>query len=80
MNLAYNKPARQSHTPDVVTDAASNAVNGIFNNNDYSNTGSSGGSKWWMVDLQSKYSIGRVELYFREELRKCNLLLATTEF
>ena len=76
VNLAYDKPARQSHTPNVATDAASNAVNGKYNDNDYSNTGSSGGSKWWMVDLQSKYSIGRVELSFREERRKCNLLFA----
>ena len=40
-------------------------MNGIFT--DYSQTETSDDSKWWTVDLQSKYSIGRIELYAKED-------------
>ena len=69
-NLAYNKPARQSSTSN--TDAASNALNGIFT--DYSQTETNDDPKWWTVDLQSKYSIGRIKLYEREGDGKCTII------
>ena len=53
--------------------SAGNAVNGIFT--DYSQTETSNDPKWWTVDLQSKYSIGKVELYNRKEFGKKQLLL-----
>ena len=39
-------------------------MNGIFT--DYSQTETSTDPKWWTVDLQSKYSIGKIQLYAKE--------------
>ena len=66
MNLAQEKPTGQGSTSGSGT--SSNAVNGIFT--DYSSTETSNDPKWWTVDLQSKYSIGRIELYNREGFGK----------
>ena len=33
---------------------------------DYSQTETSDDPKWWTVDLQSKYSIGKIQLHAKE--------------
>ena len=40
-------------------------MNGIYD--DYSYTEISADPTWWTVNLQSKYSIGRVELHSQEQ-------------
>ena len=71
VNLALNKPAEQ--ISDYSADyPASNAVNGITDlSSDYTLTESSDGEKWWKVDLEDKYSIGRIELYNRPDPAEC---------
>ena len=70
-NLALNKPAEQSTTlaqADRVE--AGIAVNGDYN--DYTHTEQSGGTRWWKVDLQGRYSIAKIKIYNRRDCcRKC---------
>ena len=64
--MALNKPAEQSSDLNVRVFPASKAVNGITDEaNDFSHTEPSDYLKWWKVDLEAKYSIGRIELYNR---------------
>ena len=64
-NLALNKPATQStsYSDDYLADKAVNGITG--DTSDCSHTASGDKSKWWKVDLQSKYSIGKILLYNR---------------
>ena len=55
--MALGKPANQSTIGDT---PASNAVNGDYSDFSYA---SQLGEVWWTVDLQTKHSIGSVELY-----------------
>ena len=66
VNLAVNKPADQTNTWND-TYNASKAVNGITDDTeDYTYTLTKTGTKWWKVNLEAKYSIGRIELYKRK--------------
>ena len=70
MNVALNKPASQSSTYSA-SYPASKAVNGITDgSSDFSHTNASNRVKWWKVDLQAKYTIGRIKLYNRPNFRK----------
>ncbi|XP_067943020.1 uncharacterized protein [Watersipora subatra] len=64
VNLALNRPAQQSSTLSSYT--ADLAVNG--GTGDFTHTISSDDDKWWMVNLQAKYSVGRIILYNRNGL------------
>ena len=77
VNLALNKSAEQ--IDDYSADyPASNAVNGITDSiSDYTLTESSDGEKWWKVDLEDKYSIGRIELYNRPDPDECMYCYST---
>ena len=71
-----NKPAEQIN--DYSADyPASKAVNG--QSNDYTLTESSDGEKWWKVDLEDKYSIGRIELYNRPNPDECKCCYSTVD-
>ena len=72
VNLALNKPTEQINDDDDATYPASNAVNGITDSSsDYTLTESSDGEKWWKVDLEDKYSIGRIDLFNRPDSDEC---------
>ena len=63
--MALNKPAEQNNVL-FAQFPASKAVNGIFDDRwDFSHTKPSDYLKWWKVDLEAVYSIGRIELYNR---------------
>ena len=74
VNLALNKSAEQINDYSAAYQA-SNAVNGITD--DYTLTESSNGEKWWKVDLEDKYSIGRIELYNSPESDECMYCYST---
>ena len=72
VNLALNKPARDSHSADESLYPASKAVNGKYGDaNDFSLTDVTSDIKWWTVNLQSKYSIGGITLYNRATSSIC---------
>ena len=72
MNLALNKPARDSHSADESLYPASKAVNGKYGDaNDFSLTDVTSDIKWWTVNLQSKYSIGRITVCNRASPHIC---------
>ena len=58
-NLAYNCPCRQSST--MLDYPAHVAVNGVYE--DFLSRNDLSVSSWWTVDLQNKYSIGRIYIY-----------------
>ncbi|XP_067943686.1 receptor-type tyrosine-protein phosphatase delta-like isoform X3 [Watersipora subatra] len=65
INLASNKPTRQSTEYNVngMNFSASNAVNGRLD--DFSHTGENKTFNWWKVDLGRKYSLGSIILHDR---------------
>ena len=65
VNLAVNKPADQIDTwANNPQFGAYKAVNGITDDiSDFTFTRTSNGIKWWKVDLEAKYTIGRILLY-----------------
>ena len=78
-NLALNKPATQStnYSNDYLADKAVNGITG--DKTDCSHTAGGDKSKWWKVDLQAKYSIGRILLYNRPDHCKlyCKICLGS---
>ena len=72
VNLALNKPAEQSHHSDESLYPASKAVNGIYGDpRDFTHTTLNSYIKWWTVNLQSKYSIGRITVCNRASPHIC---------
>ena len=68
-NLALNKPAEQSTTLENIYQAEI-AVNGLYG--DFTHTEDSGGTQWWKVDLEGRYSIAKIKIYNRRNCcRKC---------
>lgn len=74
-NLALGKPAAQGSTYHELY-TADKAVNGDLN--DFSRTSDSDANKWWTVDLEKKYSIGKIIVHNRPFHRKILLVLATS--
>ena len=68
-NLALGKTATQStdYNNDSSAYPASNAVNGIIDDYDFTHTLSGTTNQWWMVDLEKPYDVTTIELYNRQE-------------
>ena len=71
-SLAHAKPTRQS-TEDC--SSSSLAVNGIYT--DFTHI-LANGTKWWIVNLTAKYSIGSIELNNRDGMSINNFFLLTS--
>ena len=70
-NVALKKPTAQISTLNRKY-PASKAVNGITDGFlDFTHTRPSDDPKWWKVDLEGNYIIGRIELYNRLDPEFC---------